>query len=233
MDDRKTALYRVTLMRGFTLLEIMVSIFIFGVVVTTVFGAYRMVFSSVEAVEKNAVDDGMAKNCLNRMILDLKSVYITQAPIYKIPDLDAPPDPYRIVGETVGEGAQSFGRIRFASLSHLPFQRELRDGIAEIVYYVQETDDSTYVLRRSDSLFPYKRFEPKQSDPVLCKYVRSLSFVYYDKDEEEYDHWDSDDEVFAYATPSAISIRLEFGDASASRYFETRVTLPMGRHKPS
>jgi len=86
-------------------------------------------------------------------------------------------------------------------------------------------------LKRADNLFPYPEFEEKGSDPALCKYVKSLSFKFYDKDGIEFDVWDSDSDEFGYATPKAIAIKLELANKTASHTFETMVSLPVSREK--
>jgi general secretion pathway protein J len=221
---------------GFTLFEILIAIFIFGIVMTTIFGSFIAVFSNTDAIFDGINDYDMAKNCLNRMITDLQTVHISPGEIYMRPEFDDPPDPYRIVGDTGYAGNGSFSRLRFTSRSHLPLENNMQKGIAEIVYYVRNRGDNENILTRADSLFPYKRFEGKAfeenpGDPILCEKVRSLAFKYYDEEGTEYDHWDSESEEFKYATPRAVSIKLEFGDDSSSLLFETMVHLPVYREK--
>lgn len=52
---------------GFTLIEILIAIFIFAIVVTTIFGSYRSVFGDVETLGKGTALYEMARNCLERM----------------------------------------------------------------------------------------------------------------------------------------------------------------------
>jgi len=219
---------------GFTLLEILIAIFIFSIIVTTIFGSFTSVFSNAETISKGIGSYEMGKNCLNRMIFDLKSMHVSPDAEYARPSLNDTPDPYRVVGDTSYAGTASFSRLRFTSLSHVSLEKSTRDGIAEIVYYVQSQDDEQYVLRRADSLYPYKRFDGKNfeeqfADPALCEGVKSLIFIYYDEEGTEYDYWDSESSEFKYATPSAIKIKLEFGDDYSSLFFETMVDLPIYR----
>ncbi len=217
---------------GFTLLEILISIFIFGIVVSTVFGAFNTVFSTADRIrESGASDFEMAQNCLNRMVVDLKSIYVSPYPLYKAPELDSEPDPYRIVGETVSEDGSSFGRLRFTSTAHCSFQNSPEDGIAEIIYYVQKTDGETFALRRSDRLEPYLPFDPSDKDPMLFDGIRSLSFVFYDDEGEEYDRWDSEQEAFDYSTPKAVRIQMVFEEGEAAPVLERKILLPVFRAK--
>ena len=217
--------------RGFTLLEIMIAISIFAIIVTTIFTSYSTLLSGSETSDQGTASYEMAKNCLNRMIVDLESIHLTLPPGYSPPVLGEPPENYRFVGEISDIQGVSFPRLRFTSLAHLSFGGKTEKGIAEIVYYVQASGDGNYVLKRADNLYPYETFEEKAGDPVLCTDVKSLTFKYYDQDGTDYDLWDSDDEDFGYSTPKAIDINLELAESSNSLWFKTMVTLPVYRKK--
>ena len=118
---------------GFTLLEILIAIFIFAIIITTVFASYRMVFSNTDTINKDITSYEMARNCLNRMIMDLQSVHVSLPPGYMAPDFDDPPDPFRIVGEATNIKGSDFPWLRFTSLAHLPLGKSRPSGIVEIV----------------------------------------------------------------------------------------------------
>lgn len=216
---------------GFTLLEILIAIFIFSVIVATIFGSYNSVFTGAEAINQDATSYETARTCLNRMILDLESIHVSLPPQYSPPDFNGPPDPYRIVGSIDNVQTVSFPKLRFTSSAHVSFGGRTESHIAEIVYYVQATDNDHYLLRRADNLYPYEEFEENANDPVLCENLKSLTFNYYDGEGTEYDTWDSDAEDFGYATPAAIGITLELTSGMDSLWFKTMVTLPVYREK--
>jgi general secretion pathway protein J len=216
---------------GFTLLEILIAIFIFAILVTTIFGSYNSVFTGAEEINQGVISYEMARNCLNRMIFDLESIHLSLPPQYTPPDFNGTPDPYRIVGDINNIENQSFPKLRFTSTAHVSFGGKTESHIAEIIYYVQATDDDNYLLRRADNLYPYEEIEENSGDPVLCENLKSLTFKYYDREGTEYDLWDSDTEDFGYATPAAIGITLELVGATGSLWFETMVTLPIYREK--
>ena len=218
--------------KGFTLMEVLVATAILAIVVTTVLASFNSVFSTTEALDDGAEIFEMAKSCLKRITLDLKSIYVARRPLYKPPELDQPPDPYRLVAGVQDTGGTGFAKnLRFASRAHVALEQSVRTGVAEIVYYVQAGEDGRLTLKRADNLYPYPVFEEKGSDPVLCKYVKSLSFKFYDQDGSEFDIWDSDSEDFGYATPKAVGIKLELEKKAASYTFETMVSLPVSREK--
>ena len=217
--------------RGFTLMEILLAFLILGIVLTTVLASFNAVFSTTDTLANSTRYYDMAKNCLNRMTLDLGALYITQPPLYKPPDFDDPPDPYRIVGSFNDINGTSFAKIRFASNAHIPFGKSEKRGVAEIVYYVQGQDDGQQVLRRGDHLYPYPPFEEDKGDPALSEHVKSLAFKYYDSEGSELEEWDSDSNEYGYATPAAIGIQLEIGDETVSYNFETTVRFAVVREK--
>ncbi|UCD88686.1 MAG: prepilin-type N-terminal cleavage/methylation domain-containing protein [Desulfobacterales bacterium] len=214
---------------GFTLLEILLAIFIFAIIVTTVFASYNAIFHDSGSIDQGLSSYEMAKNCLNRMIVDLESVYVVQYPKYTPPDVDDPPDPYRMVGDSTVIKTEEFPKLRFSSLAHLPLNGKIEKGVAEIVYYVQDSNVNGFVLRRADTLYPDQPFAERTSDPILCEGLKSLTFTYYGPDGEAYDFWDSDAKDWEYATPKRIKIKLELANHSDSMVFETMVTLPVYR----
>ena len=71
---------------GFTLLEIMVAIFIFALVITTVFGSFRAVFSSADAIGGDVAVFETARTCLGRMATDLGALVVSDYPRYAKPE---------------------------------------------------------------------------------------------------------------------------------------------------
>jgi len=215
--------------RGFTLLEILIALFIFGVIVTTIFGSFKFVFGSVDAVEKGMNDYDMAKDCFNRIISDLHALHVAQTPAYRPPENTDEQDPYRIIGDVTFSGRTGFGRLRFTSLAHVPLGKDKRTGIAEISYYAEEQTDGSHVIKRSDRLDFAEPYEEKRNDPILCENVRSLEFSFIDSEGEEGKTWDSDSNDFDYATPRAIRIKLTLGTGENPHTFETMIVLPQYR----
>ncbi|RJQ68502.1 MAG: prepilin-type N-terminal cleavage/methylation domain-containing protein [Desulfobacteraceae bacterium] len=216
--------------RGFTLLEVLVATFILAIVMGLIFGTFEGVFSNADHVNASSDSYEMADSCLKRISLDLQSMHVMQPPRYQIPDADSEPDIYRIEGKTESIGGGTFARLRFTSLGHLPIGGEQHEGIAEIVYYIQDTGNDTYVLRRSDKLYPYpESFEPKESDPILCDQVRAFKLVYFDKDNREQEEWDSEDDDFEYSTPKTIAVHLTVGSETAAYQFASEIALPVHR----
>lgn len=214
---------------GFTLLEILIAIFIFAVVITTVFGSFNFVFGKIGIIEESKTTYEMAKDCLNRMSIDLASAYFLQSPAYKPPKEEGESDMFRLVGKLSDTGGEDFGQLRFTAMAHLPLQQPQRDGVAEIIYYVTADRDGTNVLRRSDRLDFSEPRDNLTGDPILCEKVKSVTFTYIDAENDEKETWDSDSADVGYATPRAVRIRLEIGTDENFHTFETTILFPQYR----
>lgn len=219
---------------GFTLLEILVALFLFSIIVTTIFGSYRFVFSHADAITSTLNTEEMANNCLNRIMLDLQAIYIDHPQAYRPSSSSEDQDDFRIVGEMTSLSATEFSVLRFASLEHLPFNRLSRQGVAEIKYYVDIDRDDRFVLRRADRLLPFDDADDQTTkDPILCESVASFKVNFMDGSGDQHERWDSESDSTGYATPRAISIELAIGNETASQSYTTTVMLPVQRPQKS
>jgi len=216
---------------GFTLLEILVAVFILAIVITTVLASFNMVFSTTGVLEASATVFESGKTSLNRIVHDLENVFVLDRPIYKPPVVDSSPDPYRFQGSVDSFGGTPLAKLRFTSRAHVLLSPSRRDGIAEIVYYLQRDAAGRLRLKRADHLYPYPRFEERSSDPTLCENVKSLAFEYVDAEGTAMEEWDSETTKYGFATPVMVAVRLEVGEADEAYVFQTTVALPMLRRK--
>lgn len=225
-------------MKGFTLIEILVSISIFAVLATMVYGSLNAVLSKNDAIKGGVSTFEMARNTLSRMSLDMKGVFVEQYPEYQPPGITDPPDPYRIFGEASYTGGKETSRLHFASTGHLPISSDIASGLARITYYADrspERNDDTLIIRRSDMPFPYD-IDPNQDhdtkeDPILCERVESFTLTYVDEDGQTHQDWDSDSESYRFATPRAIIIEIAVAGESGTHEFSTRVDIPVYRKR--
>lgn len=218
---------------GFTLLEILVAIVIFGVVVSLIFGSFSIVFSSADQINIGSDMYEMGTACLTRITKDLEAVHVALYPRYKPPDIDDPPEIYRFVATEESLGGEQFAQMRFTTLSHLPTYQGAAEGIAEIVYYAEESENSGNVIKRADHLYPYPEdFEKNDTDPVMCEHVKSFELVYYDHEGHEYKDWNSQDDDYEYGTPRSVAIELIIGDEQTEYVFTTEIALPVSRYQP-
>lgn len=211
---------------GFTLIEILISLLLVSILLTTLFAAFRGLLHQTEPVTQQTKIAKMAAAALKRFNTDLSQVVVSLPPAYRKPEFNSEPDPYRIVGIGNTAFGKTVSQLEFASLGHVPAVNGRQSGVARVVYYVNETQLGEKVLRRSDHLFPYKEFEPQATDPVLCRQVEEFAVFFKTNDGEEIETWNSDSETAAYATPQAIRIVLTLKGGQKEWQFESRHQLP-------
>lgn len=214
---------------GFTLMEILIAMFIFAIVLSTIYTSYTGTFRIVNETEYQADIYGMARVALERMQEDLESVYIPKDAKFPESDEDSP-----FVGEDEETKGRSADSLRFISRAHLVFSGQGQaSGTAEIGYYVGENDETEdLVLYRTDMPAFQEAPEEGTGGLVLCDSLVSVNFTYYDDEGEEHDKWDSTSDEFMDKIPRMVSIMLEFknrSDPEAPFKFLTKVAFPVGQ----
>jgi general secretion pathway protein J len=193
-------------------------------------GSFGGLFEGADHINLGSDLHEMGSVCINRITHDLTSIHVADYPRYKPPDIDDDPELYHVKGETRNVGGEYYGWLRFTTMAHLPFNQIHGEGIAEIIYYTQQTQENEIILRRADNLYPYpEEFEESESDPILCEQVRKFEIVYIDDEGDEHDHWDSESDDTEYSTPRTIGIKLTTGTEDLNYTFFSKITLPAYR----
>lgn len=216
---------------GFTLIEVLIAIFIFSMVITAVFTSFREISLSANIVNKTGAVYEMIQGATAVISRDLESVYVDPKISYAQKGFNDDPDPYRFESKMDLSVSEPFPMLRFTTLAHLPVNRDTRNGVAEVVYYMDETEEYGWVLRRSDRIFFHKEFEKRKTHPTLLRHVKTLTLTYYDEDAEEHEEWNSDSDESGYATPSAVKLRMDIEDEGRILPFEMRIDIPCFRTK--
>jgi len=191
--------------RGFTLIEILISIFILSVVLSTIYAAYTGTFRIVRGFDYESNVYGMARSALGRMIRDFGAL-----------------SPYKgdceFRSETLDLAGETFLRLSFRSAAHLAFRGgETASAVGIIEYDIRKDPDSEgYVLWRLDDLRgsqeAEKAVQERKGGYILCERIQSLRYVFYDKEGQEYDTWDSTAELPSQKkkAPAVVQITLKF-----------------------
>jgi len=207
---------------GFTLIEILIAIFILGLVMATVYASYSGILTTSRTMEKELDIYKMARTAVDRLTKDLSSLQTSAGSF----DLRAEKD---ILNK------KQFHSISFWSASHLSFgENESKERPAAISYYVREDDDGQgFSLWRSDfsGVRPDETKKP-EGGFIICKNIDVFRLTFYDSENREMDSWDS-----SVATgdqkdkaPTAVKIELFMAndnDQEKPYKFMTKVFLPV------
>jgi general secretion pathway protein J len=207
---------------GFTLLEILIAIFILATVLSTVFASYTGTFRIVGETESQAEMYYMARVAFERILEDLESVVYHQGESESSEEQD---EEYKFTGADKEIEGASADTLSFTSRAHLVFgEQDQPWGTAKISYYVEEDEgEEGLVLYRSDK--PQLQEAPEEGGGglPLSNRLASVDFKYYDSEGDEHDSWEE-------GIPRIVSISLEFADPAAPEArlkFATSVALPI------
>jgi prepilin-type N-terminal cleavage/methylation domain-containing protein len=214
---------------GFTLLEVMLSLLMLGMVVAMIGTSLSSSLKVVEATSQQGRIYRQAAIAMQRLVDDLQGATLPS---------------WRFVGETVEAEQDRTDTLSYATSAHLILDPEFQHaGIAHVQYVVQEDTDApgSYILYRSDTLLPPleepEDLELKPGFP-LCDGLKSLRLTYISRDGEEYDYWDSSDEneeAMNNLLPAAVRIEMEFWldqEAEQAIIFLASAPLPTGLYVP-
>jgi prepilin-type N-terminal cleavage/methylation domain-containing protein len=206
---------------GFTLVEILIAIFILGLVMATVYVSYSGILKTSYQLEEEGSIYKMARTSMDRMIKDLSS-------------LQASSGSFDLRAEKKTLSKREFYSLSFWSASHLVFgEKEGAGRPAAISYTVQEDEGGgKFSLWRSD-VSGAKTSPGKNTGGgfVICKNVDSWSLRFYDSKGEELESWDSSSSAEQEdKVPAAVKIELalvNFNDQEKPYKFMTKVFLPV------
>lgn len=217
---------------GFTLLEVLLALFIFSLVASAALGAYRGTLGVMDEAGVQETIYQAARISLERIALDLASAYVPQAASSAQRET-ANAEKVVFQGERKEIGDLPSAELRFWSLAHIRFSEESPIAEpAEIAYYgVAGEEKGVLDLYRSDTPLSRDRPEPGTGGVLLCKGLSSLSFIYYDAEGEPHEEWDGRVGASSGRLPSRVAVRMEFPnpkDPTRPYRFMTGVAIPQG-----
>lgn len=209
--------------KGFTLLEVLIAVFILATVLSTIYAAYRGTFRIIKEAEDDGEIYSMARTAMDRMFKDLSAFSTASGTI-------------KFVSRSQETGQGESTGLTFVSGAHLAFSEgESPSGLAEITYYIDEDQrrDGNYRLLRNDALFAEADKEEQPNGGfVLCEQLHSLTFKFFDNAGKEHESWDSasDAEAQKNRAPAMVAIELKLAnhrDKGRPYTFTTKVFLPL------
>lgn len=171
--------------KGFTLLEVLLAIFIFSVVITAVYGSYRTTFRNIRTTEVEAEQAEQARIILERLTVDLESIYSGEGGFLRGQQED--------VNDARGDS------LSFTSTAHLVFHRSAQEFGLTTLSYSASPDERTGAMKlyRMD-----KPMTPGGADggdegeqgELLGEGIASFAVSYADGEGGEEDSWESERE---------------------------------------
>ncbi len=194
-------------MRGFTLLEILISI---SILVTLMIGLYSVYTSTVGAIhgasQKGQVFQ-MARIALDRMTKDLESAFV---------ESDLPDEKIQLgmISKDQEIDDKPADTLDFTTLSHLALdERDPRTDLCEVGYkLVEDPDEDGFILLRRDDGSLDDDITEGGTSHELARQVAGLEISFRNSDGEEFDNWDTVEGTHGDDLPSLILIRLIIED---------------------
>ncbi len=214
---------------GFTLFEILITLFIFSVVVSSILYAYSGTFRVVQETEAAAEIYDQARIALERICEDLESTYIPQEEA-TAEGGEAGPRKILFLGEAAEIGDGAFDTLTFLSFAHIDLEKMASVlQPSEIVYYVrQDNRDAPAVLYRSDTPLPQEKPVTGTGGFPLCEGLSAVDFTYYDHGGEAHESWDASEKGRTGRLPTRVGVVLQFGSGNNKRkplVFKTSVFI--------
>ena len=210
---------------GFTLIEILIAIFILGVALSTIYAAYTGTYRIVQISEYDGDMYTTGRMTLQRMLQDLGAV-----------------GPYNgkfeFASKQSDRGSQVFPQLVFTSTVNLDLgNQENPAGVSTIDYYVEEDREKEgFVLMRVENVHRENllatQTDLRKGAFPLCDRLHSLNFKFYGISGKESETWDStaDGDMQKNRLPAVIAVELNLinPDNKDNPFkFMTKIYLPV------
>jgi type II secretion system protein J len=194
-------------MKGFTLLEVLVSMTILVIIMAAVYSAYTTNVEAIQIARQNGEVHQSARIVLDRMTKDLQSALIqVNASSEKIK--------LGLVGEAREINGRRADRINFTTVTHLPLtEKGPASDLCEIGYLVNEdTEENVLVLLRRDDSSVDEDFTEGGSLQEVARNVMEFTLTYQDSLGGESDKWNTLEGGTEAGLPMLIKVRLVLRD---------------------
>ena len=203
---------------GFTLIEVVVSLGILGILVAVLYGSFWTISRSYDGMRARLEAEQAGRFVLQNLARELRSAYLA-------------PDNESVVFEGTADeqngGARD--RIRFFSTAPGWGKGGEEHELKEITYFLEGRDETKgvlYLYRRSSSAL---QEEGQFQEVELGPYVQGLSFRYTGGEDSETESWDSKAVKGEQRLPASVKIDLVLGTEEWQENLTTTVALPVGR----
>jgi prepilin-type N-terminal cleavage/methylation domain-containing protein len=213
--------------KGFTLLELLLSFFIFSLIVGIIYSSYSGSFHTVNMTESRMEMHRKAAIAMDRISEDLQAAYIS---LLSADSTDKYSESTRFVGVNNEIDGSEADTISFFSKIPPLFIGDSQNTTGQLISYdvIQgDTEDELILLRSEHGEFADQADE-REGLP-LCDGLQEVKFTFVDGEEEDHEEWDSASEDFAGSLPSMVIVTLIFlnrENPDEPQVFETGIALP-------
>ena len=214
---------------GFTLVEVMVALFIFSFVMVMLFSSFNSFISTGQSIAYGIDYNDRARDAFRRILDDLTDIYVPEFRIISaqnsVEDQDV--DTLQMTGGESSVGGETFSTLEFACLSGLQTGRSRPPGVVRVTYYVRKNSRELFDLCRAERPIDSDRDTDPCLDPVLAENITGFAIDFVDAQLNEYQDWDADKDDDGASIPCVLNIRLALGRENKEKVFETAVVLPV------
>jgi len=203
--------------------ELLLAIFIFSIVVSTVYGSYRVTFDLVNHTEQKMEVAEKASVVFELITEDLSSLVQMNGG--------------RLTGEQHEDSGMRGDSLSFVSAVHIGLTKRDGPGGYSLVQYSVAVDEDAGLLKLYRSGSPVMPGADGEEDAearkyLLCEGLKEVKFSYFNEEGVESDEWQSQEDEFAAENqvfPVLVVVALQFSKSLGSEQvslFTTSVALP-------
>lgn len=231
--------------RGFTLLEVMVSVGLLGVIMTLLWGTTSQSLRAKDRIEARDAVFHSADVALRKMSDDLMAAFLSRggaSPAAAAAPGGAAPAPTPAPASTtpapktffIGEDRGDQDGLRFSALSHLRLVKQAKESDqAKVAYEVVANQDipGTYDVVRREEVWLNASTEVEGRGYALIEGVARFNLEYYDDRRGDWvKEWSTEQVDWKDRLPMAVRITLVFKDPDDEQTeipLSTAVSLPL------
>lgn len=214
-------------MRGFTLLEVLVSMAILVIIMAALYSAYTTNVEAIQIARQNGEVHQSARIVLDRMTKDLQSALI---------QVSVPSEKIRLglVGEDREIDGRRADRLDFTTVAHLSLtEKGPGSDLCEVGYFIDEDPEAkVLVLFRRDDPSVDEDFTKGGSQLEMARNVIEFNVAYQDSRGEDSDKWNTLEGAPGAGLPVLVKIRLVLKDElNREHVFSTTVHPELAERK--
>lgn len=205
---------------GFTLIEVLVSVAIMGIIMTLIWSTTTQSLRTKDRVEKRDLQFHIGRVALRKLGDDLTVAFLSKAARASpaSPEATTPATAAASGLKTffVGEDQGGQDSIKFTSLSHLRlFKNAKESDQCKVMYEVvtSKDDPQVYNLVRREDPWLDETADVKGREMVLISGIKDFDIEYYDSRRNEWmKEWDAQKVDWQSRLPQAVRVRLTFAN---------------------